>query len=62
IGKAYPCFEDGAQVSQEELEKRGANDSLTHVDFMVGSDQLDIDGETGDGKKEPVFRNGNWAF
>lgn len=62
IGRAYPCFEDGMDISPEEAEKRGANDSLTHVDFMIGSAELDIDGETQDGKKEPIFRNGNWAI
>jgi aminopeptidase len=36
--------------------------SIAHVDFMVGSDKLDIDGITRDGKKEPVLRAGEWAF
>jgi aminopeptidase len=36
--------------------------SLTHVDFMVGSPDLNIDGETEDDKLEAIFRNGNWAF
>lgn len=63
LGKAYPTnLEGGASMSNEELEKNGANMSLTHVDFMVGSPDLDIDGETYDGKLEPIFRNGNWAF
>jgi aminopeptidase len=38
------------------------NSSLVHVDFMIGSKELNIDGETEEGKKEPLFRNGNWAF
>lgn len=62
IGKAYPCFEDADKLSKEDIEKRGSNKSLVHVDFMIGSAELDIDGETEDGKTEPVFRNGNWAF
>ncbi|HEX7066173.1 MAG TPA: aminopeptidase [Bacillales bacterium] len=62
IGRAYPCFEDGMKISQEEAEERGANNSLVHVDFMMGSAELDIDGETKDGKKDPIFRKGNWAF
>ncbi|RYM02170.1 aminopeptidase [Sporolactobacillus sp. THM7-7] len=63
IGKAYPtCLDGGAGMSPEELEKHGVNDSLLHVDFMVGSDALDIDGETNSGTWEPVFRNGLWAF
>lgn len=63
LGKAYPTnLEGGAEMSLEELEKNGANMSLTHVDFMVGSPDLNIDGETSDGKLEPIFRDGNWAF
>ena len=49
-------------MSREELEKRGLNQSITHVDFMIGSEQMDIDGIHSDGTSEPVFRNGNWAF
>lgn len=62
IGKAYPsCVKGGSEMTGEELEKRGVNKSLTHVDFMMGSAELDIDGETQDGSVEPVFRKGNWA-
>ncbi|MEH7276848.1 aminopeptidase, partial [Neobacillus vireti] len=46
----------------EELKENGLNESITHVDFMIGSEEMDIDGITADGKSEPVFRNGNWAF
>lgn len=63
LGKAYPtCLENGAEMSEEELAANGANNSLTHVDFMVGSPDLSIDGITADGTVEAVFRNGNWAF
>jgi aminopeptidase len=63
IGKAYPtCLDGGTQMSADELKAHGANDSLIHVDFMIGSDQLDIDGENANGEWEPVFRNGVWAF
>lgn len=63
LGSAYPTnIEGGTQMTKEELQSKGANVSLTHVDFMVGSDQLDIDGELEDGTIEPVFRQGNWAF
>lgn len=48
-------------MNPEELEGLGANLSLLHVDFMIGSDELDIDGITADGVTEPVFRRGNWA-
>ncbi|MEH7238215.1 aminopeptidase [Bacillus sp. JJ1562] len=63
IGNAYAfCIEGGKTMSREELVQKGANSSITHVDFMVGSGDMDIDGITADGTKEPVFRNGNWAF
>lgn len=62
IGRAYPCFEDGMSISKDEAESRGANHSLVHVDFMMGAADLDIDGETDEGKIEPVFRDGNWAI
>lgn len=63
FGKAYPTnIKGGENMTDEELEKSGVNDSLTHVDFMVGSKDLSIVGETKDGKKVQVFENGNWAF
>ncbi len=63
IGNAYPtCVEGGASLSREGMEERGLNTSLTHVDFMIGSADMNIDGETADGTREPLFRNGNWAF
>ena len=40
----------------------GVNDSLIHVDFMIGCDDLSITGETADGEEFPIFRNGTWAF
>lgn len=49
-------------MDEEELAKHGVNNSLIHVDFMIGSAKLSIDGITQDGRKEAVFRNGNWAF
>lgn len=62
LGNAYAfCLEGGKTMDEEELEKRGLNRSLTHVDFMIGSEEMDIDGITQDGKREPVFRKGNWA-
>ncbi|MCY8997076.1 aminopeptidase [Bacillus inaquosorum] len=63
IGSAYAFnIEGGKQMSREELVKEGLNESITHVDFMVGSQDMNIDGITADGKREPIFRNGNWAF
>ena len=49
-------------MSQKELEANGLNTSITHVDFMIGSAEMDIDGVHKDGKREPIFRTGNWAF
>lgn len=63
IGSAYAfCIEGGKKMSAEELAENGLNDSLTHVDFMIGSAQMDIDGIKDDGSTEPIFRNGDWAF
>ncbi|WP_282937434.1 aminopeptidase [Paenibacillus sp. RC67] len=63
VGSAYPfTLENGTKMSKEELLQRGANVSMTHVDFMIGSAELEIDGELADGTIEPVFRKGNWAF
>ncbi|WP_442598042.1 aminopeptidase [Neobacillus sp. D3-1R] len=63
IGSAYAfCIEGGKQMTPEQLEEKGLNESLTHVDFMIGSAEMDIDGITADGKVEAVFRSGNWAF
>lgn len=63
LGKAYPTnIQNGTAMSKEELDKHGVNDSLIHEDFMIGSAELNIDGVTKDGKREPIFRNGNWAF
>ncbi|MDQ0271533.1 aminopeptidase [Cytobacillus purgationiresistens] len=63
IGSAYAfCIEGGKKMNSEELAEHGLNESLTHVDFMIGSAEMDIDGITEDGKSEPVFKNGNWAF
>src|SRR5699024_751141 len=63
LGKAYPTtVENGEDMSEEELDKNGINDSMVHVDFMIGSDKIDIDGIKADGTAEAVFRNGAWAF
>ncbi|WP_058486779.1 aminopeptidase [Defluviitalea phaphyphila] len=63
IGKAYsPCIKGGEKMTKEELEKEGANDSLVHEDFMVGTRDLEIIGTTFDGKEIPIFKKGNFAF
>jgi aminopeptidase len=63
IGSAYAFnLADGQSMSKEELEQKGLNHSLTHVDFMIGSAEMDIDGIQEDGTVVPVFRKGNWAI
>ena len=63
FGKAYPTnIKGGENMNDEELEAHGVNNSLTHVDFMVGSSDMSIVGETVNGEKFQIFNNGNWAF
>ena len=52
---------DGDNLTMEEAKKLGVNDSIIHVDFMIGADDLSIDGIRPDGSVVPVFRNGTWA-
>lgn len=63
FGKAYPtCIINGENLSNEELSKKGANDSIIHVDFMIGTKDLDIIGYTEDNTEIKIFTSGNWAF
>lgn len=62
FGDAYPCIRGSENMSEEELKERGMNSSMTHVDFMIGSADLEITGITHDGEEVAVFRNGNFAF
>ncbi len=62
LGQSYAsCLRNGDKLSPEELSARGANDSLIHVDWMIGSAELDIDGITPAGAAEPLMRGGEWA-
>ncbi len=62
IGRAYPiCIEGGEAMTPAELAARGVNSSDAHVDFMIGSAEMDIDGETASGERVPIFRGGMWA-
>lgn len=62
LGSAYAfSLEGGTEMTREELNAAGLNESNTHVDFMIGSDQMDIDGIKEDGSRVPIFRNGTWA-
>jgi len=56
------CTRDGETISEEEYAARGGNSSLNHVDFMIGSGEMDIDGILPDGAREAVMRSGEWAF
>ena len=63
LGRGFDnCVADYAKYSPEELRKFGVNDSMIHVDFMIGGAELDIDGVTPDGERIPVFRKGAWCF
>lgn len=63
LGNGYNfCLEGGETLSQEEYLARGGNASLVHVDFMIGSDEVDIDGLSETGEVTPVMRKGAWAF
>lgn len=62
FGEAYPCIMGADSMSEEEMKEKGVNSSMTHVDFMVGSADLEITGITHDGEEIPVFINGNFAF
>jgi len=62
LGQAYSsCLRKGDTLTQEQLAARGANNSLIHVDWMIGSNRIDVDGITAAGNAEPVMRGGEWA-
>ncbi|AGZ24102.1 aminopeptidase [Streptococcus suis] len=63
IGQAYAfSIEGGIEMSQEELKEAGLNRSDVHVDFMIGSNKMNIDGIREDGTRVPIFRDGEWAI
>ncbi|MEG2288476.1 MAG: aminopeptidase [Clostridium sp.] len=63
LGKAYNlCLDGGVEMTSEEILAAGGNDSLTHVDFMLGTSDLSIIGIGFDDSQTPIFINGNWAF
>ncbi|MDJ1122814.1 aminopeptidase [Olsenella sp. YH-ols2217] len=63
LGMGFPeCFEGGFDLSPDELLTHGVNQSSQHVDFMIGTDDLDITGIKPDGKEVPVFTHGQWAW
>lgn len=63
IGSCYPtCVKGGGDMTTEQLLEKGLNDSLEHVDFMIGTKDLSITAQTEDGKDIVIFENGDWVF
>ena len=62
LGQAYSsCLKDGDSMTPEQLAAHGANSSLIHVDWMIGSNHIDVDGIGAAGAAEPVMRAGEWV-
>ncbi|TMV05222.1 aminopeptidase [Brucella haematophila] len=62
LGQCYSkCFIDGAKLTPEQIKAQGGNSSLIHIDWMIGSGEIDVDGIKADGSREPVMRRGEWA-
>lgn len=63
LGRGFDiCIKDFDKYSQTEIHAKGINESTIHVDFMIGAPDMAIDGISADGKKIPIFRNGNWVI
>ncbi|WP_028034806.1 aminopeptidase [Chelativorans sp. J32] len=63
LGQSYAkCIRDGVGMDEAALAAKGANKSLIHIDWMIGSGEIDIDGIAPDGREEAVMRQGEWAF
>ena len=63
LGKGFAnCVRGYEELSQEELAKLGLNDSMIHVDFMIGCKDMQITGITAKGERVAIFKDGNWAF
>jgi aminopeptidase len=62
LGQAYSkCLRNGTNLTPQELAERGANKSLIHIDWMIGSDKINVDGINADRSTEPLMRNGEWV-
>ena len=62
LGQCYSkCFVDGANLTPKQIAERGGNKSFIHIDWMIGSGEIDIDGVHADGRRVPVMRKGEWA-
>ena len=63
LGMVYKTsLENGNKISDEDFLAAGGNISLTHIDYMIGSDKMNVDGITEDNTAEVIMRNGEWAF
>jgi len=63
LGRGFTeCIRNYAQLSEEEIKAVDINSSIIHVDFMIGSEDLSIKGETFDGRTVSIFENGTWAI
>ena len=62
LGQCYSkCFKGGENLSKDEIIKRGGNSSMIHIDWMIGSEEINVDGMNSTGASIPIFRNGEWA-
>ena len=62
LGTAYKfTLRGGEKMADDEFERAGGNTSAIHVDFMIGSSRLDVDGVFSDGRREPLMRDGEWV-
>ena len=62
LGQCYSkCFIDGTKLTPQQIAAQGGNQSLIHIDWMIGSNKTDVDGIHADGRRVPVFRRGEWA-
>ncbi len=62
LGQCYSkCFVDGEKLTKEQIKEQGGNSSAIHIDWMIGSDDMDIDGIKQNGERVPIFRKGEWA-
>ncbi len=62
LGQSYStCIINGEKMPDEELAKLGANESIIHVDWMIGGPTMNIDGISASGAAEPLMRNGDWV-
>lgn len=62
LGQCYSkCFLNGASLTPDQIKAQGGNSSMIHIDWMIGSNQVDVDGIRADGSRAPVMRKGEWA-